>query len=126
MTNSHNETSGKKVGAWIVGGIAILAVGAAALYLVDVDQTKEARLPTVDVDVSAESGQLPEFDVDVADVNIGSTEVGVALPNVDVETKTIEVEVPVDVDANMKEKNFSLPTIEVEKPAEDDPADNPN
>lgn len=125
MTNSYNETSGKKIGAWVVGGIAILAVGAAALYLVDVDQTKEAQLPTIDVDVAADSGQLPEFDVDVAKVNIGSTEVGVDLPNVDVETKTIEVEVPV-VDANMKEKKFSLPTISVEKPAEDDPADNPN
>jgi len=30
-TNSHNEKSSKKVGAWIVGGIAILAEGAAAL-----------------------------------------------------------------------------------------------
>ena len=125
MTNTTHESSGKKIGAWIVGGIAILAVGAAALYLVDVDQTKEARLPTVDVDVSADSGQLPEFDVDVADVSVGSTEVGVDMPSVDVKTKTIEVEVPV-VDAEMKEKKISLPTISVEKPKEDDPADNPN
>ena len=125
MTNTNNETSGKKIGAWIFGGVAILAVGAAALYLVDVDQTQEAQLPTVDVDVSADSGQMPEFDVDVAKVSIGSKDVGVDLPNVDVETKTIAVEVPV-VDANMKERKLSLPTIEVEKPAEDDPADNPH
>lgn len=123
MSNTYNENSGKKVGAWIAGGIALLAIGAAALYLVDVDQTREAQLPTVDVDVSADSGQMPKFDVDVADVSVGSKQVGVDVPNVDVETKTIEVEVPV-VEGNMKEKEFSIPTIEVDKPAEDNPANN--
>lgn len=123
MTNYNDKSTGKKTGAIILGGIAVLVAGAAALYLVDVDQTQEARLPTVDVDVSADSGQLPEFDVDVAEVKMGTREVGVDMPNVDVETKTIEVEVPV-VDAEMKEKKVSVPTISIEKPAEDDPADN--
>lgn len=77
MTSSYKESSGKKLGAWITGGVAILAVGAATIYLVDVDQTQEARLPTIDVDVSAESGQMPKFDVDVADVNVESKNVGV-------------------------------------------------
>jgi len=56
--------------------------------MVVVDQTQEAQLQTVNVDVSAGSGQTPKFDIDVADVSVGSTEVGVAVPNVDVKTET--------------------------------------
>ena len=114
MTNSYEENSSKKIGGWIIGGVAILAVCAAAIYLIDVDQTQEARLPNIDVDVSAESGQMPKFDVDVADVSVGSKDVNVDLPTVDVKTKTIEVEVPV-VDTNVEETKLSVPTIEVEK-----------
>lgn len=50
-----------------------------------VRQTEEGDLP--DVDVSAEGGKLPEYDVDAADV--------------DVKTEKREVEVPTDVDVNM-------------------------
>ncbi len=124
MTNSYDNNSGKKIGAWILGSAAVIAVCAAAIYLIDVDQTQEARLPTVDVDVSAETGQMPEFDVDVADVNLGTTQVGVSVPNVDVETKTIEIEVPVDMDADMDETSISLPTIDIDRPEADDPANN--
>ena len=122
MTNSNNTTnSGKTIGALVLGGVAVLALGAAALYLVDVDQTKEARLPTVSMDV--EKGQVPEFDVDVADIKLERTEVGVEVPTMDVETKTIEIEVPVDADVGMEEKNVSVPALSIEKPEEDNPAD---
>lgn len=50
-----------------------------------VRQTEEGEMP--DVDVSAEGGKLPEYDVDAADV--------------DVKTEKREVEVPTDVDVNM-------------------------
>lgn len=124
MTDYNNETStGKKTGLIIGGIVAVAVVGAAALYLVDVDQTKEARLP--DVDVQVEEGQMPAFDVDVADVSVGSKDVDVKVPTVGVETKTIEVEVPVDVDAGTSTETLSVPTIDVERPEEDDPADNP-
>lgn len=124
MTDYNNETSaGKKTGLIIGAVVAIAVVGAAALYLVDVDQTQEARLP--DVDVQVEEGQLPEFDVDVAEVSVGSKDVDVKIPTVGVETKTIEVEVPVDVEAGTTEETLSVPTIDVERPDEDDPADNP-
>jgi len=56
--------AGKAVGI-ATGAIAVAAIGAAALYLVDLDQTQEARLPDVDVQVA--KGQLPAYDVDVAD-----------------------------------------------------------
>ena len=80
--------------------IAILAVLALialfAFGIIDVDQTKEARLP--DVKVEAEGGQLPGVDVDTADVSVGTTKETIELPEVDVKTKKETVELPsVDV-----------------------------
>lgn len=125
MTNYNtNETSaGKKTGLIIGGIVAVAAVGAAALYLVDVDQTQEARLPNVDVQVT--EGQMPKFDAEVADVNVGTKDVDVDVPTMEVETKTIEIEVPVDVDASTETETLSVPTIDIERPDEDDPANNP-
>ncbi len=62
--------------------IALPAV-ALALSACSVDQTEEAELP--DVDVSADGGNVPEFDVDTADVDVGSEEVTVDVPTVDVD-----------------------------------------
>ena len=79
---------------WTTFGIviaALLVLG--GVYMIDVDQTQEARLP--DVDVSVEGGQLPEFDAEVGSVEITEEKVDVTVPNVDVdvstETKTVEV-----------------------------------
>jgi len=97
---------------------------ASVLFLVgcDVDQTKEAKLPDVDVDaeagnmpeyevvqteegempsvdVDAEGGQLPEFDIDVADVDVGTTTETMKVPKVKLVVEEEEFEVPyVDVD----------------------------
>jgi len=57
--------------------IAPLAIGLAAC---DVDQTKEAELPEVDV----KGGQAPEFDVETADVDVGTKKTEVEVPDVDV------------------------------------------
>jgi len=54
-----------------------LALGVAAC---DVDQTEEGSLPDVDV----EGGNLPEYDVDVPDVDI--TRDTVTVPSVDIRT----------------------------------------
>ncbi len=65
--------------------IAAAAIGTAALALAgcDVDQTEEGELP----EVEAEGGNMPEYDVDAADVDV------------DTDTTTKEVEVPtMDVD----------------------------
>ena len=63
--------------------IAAAALGTAALALAgcDVEQTEEGEMPEV------EGGNLPEYDVDAADVDV------------DADTTTTEVEVPtLDVD----------------------------
>lgn len=58
-----------------------LALGTAlALSACDVDQTEEGDAPNVTV----EEGNLPEYDVDAADVSVGTEEVTVDVPDVDV------------------------------------------
>ncbi len=66
-----------------------------------IDQTKEAKLPDIDIDVDAdvEAGQLPSFDVDWADINVGTKTETVKVPKVVVVMEEVEVEVPyIDVD----------------------------
>ncbi|HSJ78823.1 MAG TPA: hypothetical protein VK913_08840 [Erythrobacter sp.] len=57
--------------------IAPFALGLAAC---DVDQTQEGEMPEVNV----EGGQMPEFDVETADVDIGTKETTVEVPDVDI------------------------------------------
>ncbi len=57
--------------------LAPLAIGLAAC---DVDQTKEGDLPEVDV----KGGQMPEFDVETADVDVTTKKTTVEVPDVDV------------------------------------------
>lgn len=65
----------------------------------DVDQTRETKLPDVDVDVDTEAGQLPKFDVDWADVNVGTKTKTIKVPKVVVVMEEEEIEVPyIDVD----------------------------
>ena len=69
-------------------GIAIAAVAAVAAigfgaHMVDVDMTDEGSLP--DVDVSVGSGSMPEFDVETGDIEVGSTELDVTVPTLEIE-----------------------------------------
>lgn len=118
------KSSGGKVVAIAIGAVAIAAVAAAGLYLVDLDQTKEARLPNVDVKIT--EGQMPAYDVEIADVNVKTKSVDVDVPtmSVETETKTIEVEVPVDVNTGTESETIEVPTIEIDRPEQDNPANN--
>lgn len=53
------------------------AMGLAAC---DVDQTEEGELPEVDV----KGGNMPEYDVETADVDVGTEEKTVEVPDVDI------------------------------------------
>jgi len=61
---------------------ALVGVGCLALTGCDVDQTKEAKVPDVDVNVSG--GQLPEYNVQGPTVNIGTENKTIQVPTVDV------------------------------------------
>jgi hypothetical protein len=58
--------------------IAPFALGLAAC---DVDQTEEGEMPEVEVT----GGNMPEFDVETADVDVGTEEKTVEVPTVDVD-----------------------------------------
>jgi hypothetical protein len=63
--------------------VALMLASSIALGACDVDQTKEGELP--DVDVNASGGQLPEFNVEGPDVNVGTENKVVQVPKVDVD-----------------------------------------
>lgn len=68
--------------AAIIGAVVAVFVVAFGIYMFDVDQTEEARLP--DVDVSVEGGNMPEFDVEAGEIETGTKEVTVTVPTVEV------------------------------------------
>lgn len=69
-----------------------------------VEQTEEGELP--DVDVEVEGGNLPKYDVDAAEIEVGMEDKTVTVPDVDVDvdTKDVKVKVP-DVDIEMPDEN---------------------
>lgn len=71
-----------------LGVAAIVAVGLAVTFI-DVDQTQEARLP--DVDVNVEGGQAPEFDVETGSIDIETQEEQVMVPKVVLDEETVSV-----------------------------------
>lgn len=90
--------------AIFLGAVAVAAI-AFGTYMIDIDQTEEARLP--DVDVTVEGGNLPEFDAEVGSIDVGTEQATVEVPDVDVEVTTEEVDV-------------TLPSIDINPPKEND------
>lgn len=75
---------------------APLAVGLALVILAacQVDQTQPARAPDVDVDIRAEPGRWPQYDIDWAEVDVGTREQTISVPVVRVVEETRQVTVP--------------------------------
>lgn len=67
----------------------------------EVEQTREGEMPEVDID--AEAGQLPQYDVDPAEVEIGTEEKTIEVPDVDIGTEEREITVP-DIDVQMPDE----------------------
>jgi len=97
--------------------LTTVAVALALLTLAacDVDKTSSGDMPSVDVDVSADSGRLPDYDVDWAEVNVGTRTKTVSVPSVVVVMEEMEVDVPyMDVDMPDEDGMKSERTIVVE------------
>lgn len=85
-----------------MGAVAIIALGILAFYMIDIDQTRETRLPDVNVDV--EPGQMPAYDAEVGSIEV--TEEEVTVPDV-------------DVDVTMDEETVTVPGLELNSPNND-------
>tara|TARA_R110002110_G_scaffold7585_3_gene38683 strand:+ start:985 stop:1353 length:369 start_codon:yes stop_codon:yes gene_type:complete len=86
------EGNKMKTSTAVIGGLAAIVVIAIGVYMVDIDQTEEGRLPSVDV--SVEGGNLPEFEAKTGSVNVTKEEVDVTVPKVEVTTEEKTVTVP--------------------------------
>lgn len=64
----------------LVAIAAVLLIIGVMTGFVNIGQTQEARLPTV------EGGQAPKFDVDVGDVDVGTQNRTVEVPVIDIDT----------------------------------------
>lgn len=89
--------------------MTLCVIFATLMLSCNVNQKKEAELPEVDVDISTEEGQLPSYEVNWADVDVGTT------------TKTVEIPKVVIV---MEEEEVEVPYIDVDMPGEDNDNDN--
>lgn len=77
-----------------------------ALSACRITQTEEGELP--DIDVKVEEGNLPKYDVDGPDIDVGTKDATATVPDVDV-----------DVDVGSKEVTIPIPDIDIKTP--DDP-----
>lgn len=89
--------------------VAFLTTAAIAFALsgCDVEQTREAKLPDVDV----EGGQAPAYDVDAADVDVAAQEKTVTVPDV-------------DVDVNKEKRTVTVPDVDIRRAETEDEARN--
>ena len=81
-------------GGWIIALLVVVAlvVAAFAFGFINIDQVREAKVPTVSLQASG--GQAPAFDVKTAKIAVGAKDETVKLPTVDVGTKDSTVKVP--------------------------------
>lgn len=81
----------------------ILIIGVGALITsCNIKKEEKGEMPEVDVDVMADAGELPEYDVNWADIDVGTTTKTVNVPKVVVVMEEEEVEVPY-IDFDMPE-----------------------
>ena len=70
--------------------VVVVLIGAFATGYIDINQTKMAQLPSIEV----KGGQAPAFAVSTAKVEVGTKAKTVAVPKIDVGTKQETVAVP--------------------------------
>ena len=72
--------------------VAVLALLAYALGLFNVDTSGELEAP--DVNVTTSGGEVPDVQVEAADVDVGTQTETVTLPDVDVSTSEEKIKLP--------------------------------
>lgn len=64
----------------LVAIVVLLLIVGVATGFINIGQTQEAQLPKV------EGGQLPKFDADVGDIDVGTKNTTVEVPTIDIDT----------------------------------------
>ncbi|MFD0798382.1 hypothetical protein ACFQZJ_12995 [Maribacter chungangensis] len=79
--------------------LLLLGLSLGILSACNIKKEEKGEMPDMDVDVTADAGELPEYDVNWADVNVGTTTKTLDIPKVVVVMEEETVEVPfIDVD----------------------------
>ncbi len=86
--------------------LSILILAISLIASCNVKKEEKGEMPEVDVDVTANSGELPEYEVNWADINVGTTTKMVSVPKVVIVMEEEEVEVPV-IDVEMPDGDTS-------------------
>ncbi len=81
----------------------------------NVKKEEKGELPDMDIDITADAGELPEYEVNWADVNVGTTTKTVKIPKVVIVMEEEEVEVPFinfnmpnGIDADLEERTIMV------------------
>lgn len=107
--NKNNTTQKKSFPGWLLGLLALALIAIGLIIFTDLDLTKTGEMP----EVSVEGGEMPAFDVDVADVTTGTKTIEIEVPTVGVDlpkegyeaddlSDKIDVDVDADVDVDVK------------------------
>jgi hypothetical protein len=98
--------------------LMLLALAGGTSAACDVTRTESGRAPSVDVDVDAEPGRWPEYDVDWANVDVGTTQRTITVPVVRVVQETREISVPyIDINPpGARNREEQTITMEIEAP----------
>lgn len=65
----------------------------------EIEKTRDGEMPDVDVQVDADTGQLPAYDIEGPDIDVGTRTTTIEVPKVVVVMEEEEVEVPyIDID----------------------------
>ncbi|MBC7520356.1 MAG: hypothetical protein H7268_04600 [Sandarakinorhabdus sp.] len=93
-TRIVTEPATSSTSGWLLAIIVIvgLVVAAFALGLVNIDQIRSGKAPTVSVQASG--GEAPVFDIQTADIDVGKKQETVKVPTVDVGSEDKAVTVP--------------------------------
>jgi len=93
--------------------LSVVIVCVLALQSCKMNKEESGSLPDVDVDVQADSGELPEYEINWADIDITTTTKTVKVPKVVVVMEEEEVEVPV-IDFDMPGEDKAERSLVVE------------
>jgi hypothetical protein len=65
-----------------IGIVVAVLVVLGLFFFFDLNQTQDGELPNVEVT----GGEMPEYDVEAGDVDVGTTERTVTVPTIDIES----------------------------------------